>query len=366
MHEGVCAPTGVYRALARRLDSIPNGFPATESGAEMRLLARLYTREEASLATVMRLTPESAEVIASRAGGDPANVLNTLKGMARRGLIKVERSQRELRFGLMPFVVGVYEAQLERMDAELAQLFEDYYQESRGQVIVSVAPSVHRIIPIDQAIPTSTEVFPYERASGLLEGAMSFGVRDCICRVQRGRLGQACDAPVSSCVIFHPAPGAFDRSSDIRPITKDEALRILREASEHGLVHSSANVQQGHGYICNCCTCCCGILRALSEFGNAEAVARSDFHAAIDADLCTACGACLDSCPFHALSLPGSAVEVDLTRCMGCGHCVSACPSEALTLVRHKAAERVSPPFDNQAWWLERAQNRHMDIDDIL
>ncbi|MDY7079365.1 MAG: hypothetical protein SXV54_20825 [Chloroflexota bacterium] len=28
----------VYRKLARRLGAIPNGFPATESGVELRLL----------------------------------------------------------------------------------------------------------------------------------------------------------------------------------------------------------------------------------------------------------------------------------------------------------------------------------------
>ena len=40
----------VYRELAQRLDAIPNGFPATESGAELRLLAKIFTPEEAELA----------------------------------------------------------------------------------------------------------------------------------------------------------------------------------------------------------------------------------------------------------------------------------------------------------------------------
>ena len=49
----------VYRRLAERLDAIPNGFPPTESGVELRLLAKMFTPEEAALASVLRLTRES-------------------------------------------------------------------------------------------------------------------------------------------------------------------------------------------------------------------------------------------------------------------------------------------------------------------
>lgn len=49
-------PEDVYRKLARRLDTIPNGFPATGSGVELRMLATIFTLEKAALAAVMRLT----------------------------------------------------------------------------------------------------------------------------------------------------------------------------------------------------------------------------------------------------------------------------------------------------------------------
>jgi len=364
MSQSTHLPT--YRQLAQRLDTIPNGFPSTESGVELKLLASLYTPEQAGLAAVMRLTPEPAEAIAARAGWEPAVAYNTLKDMARLGLIRAQRGERELTFGLMPFVVGVYESQLERLDEEMAQLFEAYFQESFGRTALSTPPSVHRIIPVEQSIAVDMEVFPYERASQLLEGAHSFGVRDCICRVEKRLLSQGCDHPVENCLVFHPAENAFDRSRSIRPISKEEALQVLKEAQESGLVHSSANVQKGHGYICNCCTCCCGILRGLTEFGNAEAMARSAFRAAVDDDLCIACAICLDACPFGALSLPDDVVEVDLSRCMGCGLCVPSCPSEALSLLRKPQAEITPPPVDEEAWLVERARSRGIALHEIL
>ena len=39
----------LYKRLAERLDALPNGFPPTEDGAELRLLAHLFTPEEAGL-----------------------------------------------------------------------------------------------------------------------------------------------------------------------------------------------------------------------------------------------------------------------------------------------------------------------------
>ncbi len=53
-----------YRLLAQRLDSLPNGFPATEDDSELRLLACLFTPEEADLAARLRLTRETPGQIA--------------------------------------------------------------------------------------------------------------------------------------------------------------------------------------------------------------------------------------------------------------------------------------------------------------
>jgi ferredoxin len=52
---------------------------------------------------------------------------------------------------------------------------------------------------------------------------------------------------------------------------------------------------------------------------------------------CQGCGACLLTCPEHAL-LPARADEggplvVRAQRCTGCGECVEVCPVDALSLV---------------------------------
>ena len=350
----------VYRKLAQRLDEIPNGFPPTESGIELRLLAKIFEPQEAALAAVMRLSREPAEAIAARAGVDPAVARSTLKTMARKGQIRAGRKGGELAFGLLPFAVGIYEEQLPRMDAELASLFEAYYQETQGS-FARYQPAIHRVLPVEEAVQAGIEIYPFERATELLENAQAWGVRDCICRVQQKLIGRGCDHPLEACLTFAPVPGVFDHSEATRAISKEEALAILRQAADSGLVHSPGNFRDGHYYICNCCTCCCGVLRTVSEFGMPTAIAHSGFVTVVDESLCAGCGDCVERCPFAALSLPEEVCVVDPGRCVGCGVCAAVCPSEALTLVRRPEHEIVEPPANFGDWSSRRARARGLE-----
>jgi ferredoxin len=356
----------VYRKLAERLDALPNGFPATESGVELRVLAKLFTPEEAALAAAMRLTREPAEAIAERSGADADVAYPTLKGMARKGLIRIKRGRGALLFGLMPFVVGIYEEQLPRMDQELATLVEQYFQETRGGVTIQHAPALQRVIPVEESIPFELEIFPHERASELLENAKSWGVRDCICRVQQRLIGDGCDHPVENCLVFAPVEAAFDHSEVDRAISKEEALQILHEAEEAGLVHSTGNYVGPHYYICNCCTCCCGIMRGVAEFGVPTAIARADFRAVVDNEACIGCGDCVERCQFGALSVPDATCVVDEVRCVGCGVCATVCPTDALYLERRPEGEVPPPPADVKEWSQRRAEERGISLAEVL
>jgi electron transport complex protein RnfB len=343
----------VYRRLARTLDALPNRFPSTESGVELKLLAKLFTEEEAALACVMRLTAEPAAEIAKRAARDPAETRNVLKRMLAKGLIDVRKGEGEFSYAIRPFVVGFYEGQLPRMDAEMAELFEQYFRETKGGIL-RPAPSLHRVIPVEKAIPIEVTIHPYERASELLERAKSWGVRDCICRVQQRLLGKNCTHFVETCLVFAPTEHAFDRSKVDRALTKEEALKILRETEEAGLVHSSGNYRDGVDYICNCCICCCGIMRGIAEFGIMSAVARSDFQMVVEDDLCSGCEACIGRCQFGALGMSDGLAVVNKLRCVGCGLCVLVCPTDALHLHRCKDGEVPVPPVDIKEWRKQR------------
>jgi len=340
----------VYRELARRVDALPEGYPAPESEAALRFLQKLFTPKQALLASVMTEEVCSVDEIARRARVEAGDAAGTLNDMGRLGLINVryveESGRPAVQYGLMPFVMGFYNTQLHRIDAEMAALFEALFYEAGGRKAPN--PPEHRVIPVEEAVRHDVEVQPYDHALALIEGAKSWAVRDCICRTQQGLVGKGCDAPLEVCISFAPIEGFFGDSRVDRAITKAEALAKLREAAEAGLIHTLGNYRENHYYLCSCCTCCCGLIRRWSEFAVPSAVARSAYAADAEADACIACGACQERCPVQAITVDAAAM-VDAGRCIGCGQCTLVCPTDAIALVRRPDDEVFEIPLDEHA-----------------
>jgi len=73
----------------------------------------------------------------------------------------------------------------------------------------------------------------------------------------------------------------------------------------------------------------------------------------IDADLCTACGACVEVCPFGAVEIVGEAAQVN-EKCNLCGACVEVCPVEAITIEK----KEVKAADGYQGVWVFAEQRR--------
>ena len=341
----------IYQRLAGSLDALPNRFPRADDGSDLRLLAKMFSPEEAELAADLLPECEGPNEIATRLGRNASEVTGLLKDMARKGLIAIGKTaQGRPGFRLMPFAVGIYEAQIERMDAELAALFEAYYQKAFRRAL-EIQPQLHRVIPVGESIQNNMEVLPFESVTGLVDQMQAWGVLDCICRTQKALIGEGCDHPVDVCMAFSSTPGAFDGDGVIHPLDREGALQTLKRAADAGLVHTVSNNQKDVWYICSCCTCSCAILRGMADLGIANVVARSSFVNQVDENLCIACGDCVETCSFGALTLDLFAQVLE-TRCVGCGVCVKVCPQGALGLVRR--TEVNLPPVNEAAWRIAR------------
>lgn len=347
-----------YQQLAEKLDQIPNGYPKTKSGVELKILAKLFAEEEAALACYLSLELKSIAEVAELSGLEMAPTKALLISMVKKGLIELKKQEgKGLVFCLMPFVVGFYERQNGKIDKEFAELFEEYYHEAFHEIMM-VNPSVHRVIPVEKTIPVNIDVMPYEKASTYLNEAKSWGVLNCICRVQKKLIGQGCDHPVENCLAFSSKVNAFDKTDTIKELDKVQAFKILEEANKAGLVHTTNNAQHDVTYICNCCTCSCGVLRGISEHGSLSAVASSDFYTKVHEDLCNGCEVCVDRCQFGAIKMEDGLSVIDVNFCFGCGLCVTNCTSNALSLLKKDEDMISTPPLSEEEWRKLRSQSR--------
>lgn len=349
----------VYEQLADALDRLPNGFPRTPSNVEMPLLQKIFTPAEAALARHLGRELEPVDVIATRAGLEGSEAAACLISMAKRHLIWSDGRGDNPRFRLAPFIVGIYEVQLHNMNHELAHLFEHYMADGGAAGIMKPQPAIHRVVPTQSSVK-SEWVLPYDDVRKVLLSARTFRVNDCICRKQQEQIGQRCDFPLRMCLAYHSAkmPPAPDT------ISRDEALAVLDEAEQVGLVHSVCNVRNKSlflgdiGYVCNCCGCCCAILRGITEWGIENSVAQANYYAAIDDEQCTACGLCEQRRQVGAICEQNGGFAVDRRRCIGCGLCVTGCPSDAAKLHPKPDSEIIPPPVDLADWEQQRLQNR--------
>lgn len=353
----------VYRKLAKVLDTLPNGFPSTESGVEIKLLKKIFAPEEADLFCDMKLTFETAQQIAERTGRSVESLDELLSTMADKGELFRIDLEGTLVFKMLPWAFGIYEFQLGRLDKEFAELNEEF-SPVFGRQFFEKTPQLMQTLPVEKEISFSQEALSYERVSTIIENGQAFLVNECICKKEKGLLGKPCDRPLEVCLAIAPLPGIFDDSPLGRVISKEEALELLRKTEEAGLVHLTGNVQSGQIYICNCCGCCCGVLAGINELGiPASTVVNSHYYAEIEADKCTVCGLCADErCQVNAIEEGDDSYQIIRERCIGCGLCIDTCPGEAIHLVRKKEEDIVPPPVDDANWFKERGRERGVDF----
>ncbi len=348
-----------YYRLRDILDSMPHGFPSSSDGLEIRILKKIFTEEEAAVTSRMKLKFETAEAMAARTGLDPEYLKEILPRMADRGQIFGVTAGGIPIYRLAPFVFGIYEWQLHRLDRELVEMVREYFSRDFGKEFYRHKPSLLRVVPIEKNIPPGTEVKPYESLTAMIEKAGSWAVGECVCKKEKRILGEGCDNPLEVCLAIAPMEHIFDDHFWGRAITKEESLEILRTADEAGLVHLTSNTRGGNLFICNCCGCCCSILRGINDLGQLNCVARSPYMPEVDPSRCTACGTCRERCQVRAIDIGPVAAVND--RCIGCGLCVNKCPAGAMRMRRRDENDIEFIPRDERDWMRKRAASRGRD-----
>jgi len=351
-----------YERLADALDALPNGFPRMPSGIDIRILKKSFDQDEAELAGHMNRKYETVEQIATRAGTDEGRARQVLDSLLPTALVRKKKVDGITTFRLGPFLVGWYESHMERHpdDKEFSELFEEYVHEGGGERILAPRPGLLGVVPVRGSVKPEL-LQPHEDIDAHFERHERFAVTDCVCRMERELVGTDCDMPKKRCA-FVGLPPETPLSDHV--LEREQAKKLFEDLEEEGHVHlgfygftHSAESPQFVGS-CNCCGCCCGILRGNNDLGLAEGPQRSNYRAAIDLDTCTACGICSERCQVDAITEGDDCKPIlDIDKCIGCGVCVIGCLTENIEMNPVSSENWFEVPSSFEEWEERRLQN---------
>ena len=321
----------IYTELRKFMDTMPSGFPETPTGVEIKILKKLFTPEEAQLTMKLQKEPEEISIIAERIDSDEDELAQKLEEMAQKGLIYRVRKNKRVFYQAFQFVVGVYEFQVNNLDKEFCELFEEYLP-YLGISFKSVETAQMRVIPVESAFTPKSTVATYNKVRDLVMDQENICVTECICSKEQELLGNDCYKPKETCLGFGDFAQYYIDNKMGRKITTDEAFNLLDRAEEVGLVLQPTNSKELSA-ICCCCACCCPSLRFAKMVDKPSEFVHTYYKSSIDPELCVACSDCIDRCPMDAIQEGDNISEVIGDRCIGCGLCVSTCPEEAISLL---------------------------------
>lgn len=347
----------VYHKLAKHLDDLPGGFPSTEDGVELRILEHIFTPEQAELALHTTLIPEGPKVIARRAKLPVPEAAERLAEMAGRGLIfSIEFTDQDPMYMAASYAVGIWEYQVDSLNPGLIHDMNDYLPTFVDLESWQRAPQL-RTIPVGRSVEAGARVLSYESAEELIRAQSKLWLAPCICRREHRMVGEGCDKPEESCLVFGMGAYYYERRGIGREISVDECLEVIKRADEAGLVLQPNNAQKLNN-LCCCCGCCCQVLIYLKKHPNPASVVSTPFTIAHDQEACVACGVCVERCQMEAIEETDDGVAVHAHRCIGCGLCVSTCPSDALKLVRKPNSSQPYVPANMMESHLRLAKAR--------
>ena len=382
-------PRSSYKKLTERLNLFSQGAPPSE--LLYRILALLFTTEEAELVAGLPLKPFTAEKAAKNWRVPLVEAETKLQRLSSRALLVDFQINGTTEYVLPPPMAGFFEFALMRTRGDidqklLSELYEQYItleEDFIRDLFLTGTTQLGRVFVQEGVLSGehAMHVLDYERATEVIETASDIGIGLCYCRHKRQHQGKACTAEMDICMTFNSVAASLIRNDYARRVDRSECKELLHKAWEQNLAQFGENVQNGVNFICNCCPCCCEAMLAAQRFGHEHPVHTSNFIARVE-DNCSGCGRCLATCPAKVMTLESEGhngsgskrAQIDEGLCLGCGVCARNCRIGALTM--QPRASRVITPvnsthkvvmmaiergklqnliFDNQVLWSHRA-----------
>lgn len=338
----------VYRQLAQHLATLGMGYPPGEELEE--ILKENFTPQEATIALslptkVPPLELASIDEIAQKSDLPRSRLAEILESLSSRSLLFSGRTKDGKKgYALQQMGYGFPQAFFWKGEKsphgqKMAHLIHKYAKAKNVnfEAYGTTKTKNYRYIPVKEAIEHDTHaVLPFEQMEGVIKKAKRIAVAHCACRVTAELLERKrCDHPMEVCMKYDELAEYVIERGMGREISKTEALEIIQQCEEAGLVHMVDNAREGIKHTCNCCGCCCWSVGTIKRRRiPRDVLVATYFIRETDKEVCTGCGQCVDICPVDAIAMEGDYPAVDNEWCIGCGLCLRPCPTSAAILKR--------------------------------
>ena len=345
----------VYQRLAEHLSTLSMGYVINED--LMEILRVNFTPEEAEVALALptRVAPfqaVSVDEIGTRVNLPREKLVEILERLVQRGVLFSGKTREGKRgYALVQVDYGFPQTFFwggeDRPQARnMVNLVGKYLnREVTAQMTGGKETKTFRYIPVGESVDQETQaVYTYQMIEKVIEKARVIAVVHCPCRVAARLKGKGCDHPLEVCLKYDELAEYVIERGLGREVSKEETLKIMRQAEAAGLVHMVDNAMDEVKHTCNCCGCSCFILGNLKRRKIPRDVMMATYYVRYtDEDKCTGCGTCVEWCPVEALSIDGDHPVVEDNWCVGCGACITRCPNSAAKL---KLRTDKEPPRD--------------------
>lgn len=328
----------LYVQVRDRMHTQAFGYVPTESGTEFILIKRFFSPEDAYNWLKMPIDVFfTADNFAENAEITTAEALEILEDMAHRGLLYRVRRGGRAEFRIMPVAHGVYEFNLDKVEAEWGIGLGMHLQQGEGKIMFEANYPFYRTVPVKTDLVEDGDIFPYDDIVERLDQYNVFALSPCVCRELNAALGALSDFPMETCVSCGEMAEFYLENKIGREITKEEVVEILKKSVELGMVIQTC-CSKASEIICSCHSTACGILSSAKAFPGIALKNVSRYRIETKEELCNGCGVCAERCPMTCIEIvDGKPVTGDC--CVSCGQCAYACPTKARVLVKKDASE---------------------------
>ncbi len=331
----------VYKELLEVMKKRGGEYAGMDIPEFFAMVEELFTPEEAAVNNAMPRGPFQAKDLAEAMGRETSEMEAVLEAMADKGLCGAVSMGETTYYQGVRFMPGILEFQFmpgkindrAKRIAKLIHAYENTFDANKEKSDFEF-PS-YRVITVDRTVEGGNTIHTYDQVKSVIDKNDDIAVTTCYCRhgaLLRGE--DTHDMPMEVCMQFGMNAQFALQRMGARKLTREEALDVLKQSEEAGLIHMSQNMTDGFDFVCNCDRWHCVPLKNVMSKPKPGFFFNSGFEPKVDADLCTACETCVDRCPPVALGLGDDDVPVvNLDLCFGCAVCATGCPTEAITMV---------------------------------